>query len=203
MEIVDLTQTDQYSTLWSKTVELISLGNDKLKNNYLNLDPKSFLCLTALIEKEKIICFSALQSNSSRWGEDIVRCSTRMWVHPDFRFSGLTRFTQGRKFLNSYYLIPEQLKKAKTLGYKCVFMSREENPSAFLQWSNLVNRNTGNRFINLLGRYNVCGDVYPIPESCKQYISIDTSNLEALEIWHDNMEKFKIKEDLTHVSMAY
>jgi hypothetical protein len=203
MEIIDLAQTDHYDALWFETVELISLSKDKLKDNYLNLDPKSFLCFTALIDKGKIICFSALQSNSSRWGDDIVRCSTRMWVHPDFRISGLTRFTQGKKFLNSYYLIPEQLKKAKTLGYKCIFMSREENPLAFSQWSDLVNRNTGNRFINLPDRYNVCGNIYPIPESCKQYISIDTSSPEALTLWNNNMEKFRIKEDLTHVSMAY
>jgi len=203
MEIIDLAQTNQYDHLWLETVKLISLSKDKLKDNYLNLNPKSFLCFTALIEDRRIICFSALQSNSDRWGRDIVRCSTRMWIHPDFRFSGLTRFTQGRKFLNSYYLIPEQLKKAKILGYKCVFMSREENPLAFLKWSDLVTRNTGNQFINLSGRYNVCGDVYPVPESCKQYISVDVSNPEALEIWYNNMEKFKVKEDLTHVSMAY
>lgn len=203
MEIIDLAQTDQYDILWSETVKLISLSKDKLKDNYLNLDPKSFLCFMALIDKGKIICFSALQSQSSRWGDDIVRCSTRMWVHPDFRFPGLVRFTQGEKFLNSFYLIPEQLKKAKMLGYKCVFMSREENPLAFSKWSDLVNRNTGNRFINLPDRYNVCGAVYPIPESCKQHISIDTSHPEALSIWYDNMKKFRITKDLTHVSMAY
>jgi hypothetical protein len=101
MEIVDLAQTNRYDGLWSETIELISTSKDKLKNNYLSLDPRSFLSFTALVDKGKIICFSALQSNNDRWGEDIVRCSTRMWVHPDHRFLGLTRFTQGKKFLNS------------------------------------------------------------------------------------------------------
>jgi len=203
MEIVDLAQTNRYDDLWSETIELISTSKDKLKDNYLSLDPRSFLSFTALIHNGKIICFSALQSNNDRWGEDIVRCSARMWVHPDHRFLGLTRFTQGKKFLNSYYLIPEQIKKAKMLGYRCIFMSREENPLAFFKWSDLVNRNAGSGFINLPGRYNVCGNLNPIPESCKQYVSIDTSNSQSLPIWHASMEKFRIKEDLTHVSMAY
>jgi hypothetical protein len=203
MQVIDLVQNDQYSDLWLETIKLISLSDDKLKNNYLDLQPKSFLSFTALINNNQIICFSALQSNKIRWGENIARCSTRMWVHPDFRLRGLTRFTQGKKFLNSYYLIPEQLKKAKSLGYKCVFMSREENPLAFSEWNNLVNRNTGSQFITLSNRYNVCGRLYPIPESCKQFISVDISDPESLKIWNDNMKKFIIKEDLVHASRVY
>jgi hypothetical protein len=203
MVVVDLALTDRFNDLWKKTLLEITQGNDKLKDNYVNLDPKNFLSFTVLIEHQEIICFSALQSAIDRWGLDIARCSTRMWVHPNYRFSGMTKFTQGKKFLNSFYLIPQQLRTANELGYKCVFMSREENPKAFNEWTNLVNRNSSGNFQNLTNRYNVCGSLDPIPESCKQYISINLSNPYALDIWNLNMEKFKIKEDSILGSRVY
>jgi hypothetical protein len=190
--IVDLSTDFGFSTQWSETLELISTGDDKLKNNYINLNPKDFLSFTALIEDNKIICFSALQSAYDRWGPDIARCSTRMWIHPEYRFSGMTKFTKGNKFLNSYYLLPVQFKVARRLGIKCIFMSRESNPNAFDQWTNLVNNNTGRKFRVLEGRYNVCGNLDPIPESCKQIVSLDILDLETLEIWNAYMSKFKI-----------
>jgi len=203
MEIVDLAHTDKFQSHWQEVLEFILTSNDKLKNNYVGLDPKNFLSFTALLDNNKIICFSALQSAVDRWGHDIARCSTRMWVHPDFRFTGMTKFTQGDRFLNSYYLIPKQLEIAKNLKYGCVFMSRESNPRAFVEWSELVNRNTGSRFLNLKNRYNVCGSLNPIPESCKQLISLNYTELGVLDLWNHHMEKFKIREDSTLVSTVY
>lgn len=203
MEIVDLAHTDRFQSNWQEVLRFIAKSSDKLKNNYTQLDPKNFLSFTALLDNNKIICFSALQSAVDRWGHDIARCSTRMWVHQDFRFTGMTRFTQGNRFLNSFYLIPKQLEIAKKLKYSCVFMSRESNPRAFVEWSKLVNKNTGNNFQNLKDRYNVCGSLDPIPESCKQFVSLNFADSSSLDIWNHNMEKFKIKEDSSLDSIGY
>jgi hypothetical protein len=190
--VVDLSVDSKFLNQWDKTLEFISASNDKLKNNYLNLNPKDFLSFTALIDDNKIICFSALQSAEDRWGPKIARCSTRMWIHPEYRFSGMTKFTKGNKFLNSYYLLPVQFSVARRLGIGCVFMSRESTPNAFKHWNDLVNNNTGRKFQMLEDRYNVCGELDPVPESCKQFVSLDLLLSESLDIWKSNMDKFKI-----------
>lgn len=201
--VVDLAETRDYDDLYKKTLDLISIGTDKLKENYLSLSPMDFLSFPAVIENDEIVCFSALQSDIIRWGEKIARCSTRMWIHPTKRFSGMTKFTEGSKFLNSYYCIPIQLEKARNLDYRCVFMSREENPRAFSKWANLVNKNCGTNFICLQERYNVCGKISIVPESCKQYVAVDLSTDESLTVWKTHMEKFSIQEDLITDSTLY
>jgi len=203
MVVVDLSLTDEFQDAWLKVLKFISNSNDKLKNNYIDLDPKKFLSFTALLNDDQIIGFSGLQSSFERWGPNIVRCSTRMWIHPNYRSTGMTKFTQGDKFLNSFYLIPKQLEIAKKLKYSCVFMSRESNPRAFAEWSKLVNRNTGSNFQNLKDRYNVCGSLDTIPESCKQFISLNFVDSSSLDIWNHSMEKFKIKEDSVLDSIEY
>jgi len=192
--VVDLSINDDYDDLWKNVIKKVSIGSDKLKENYINLNPKDFPCFTAVIENNEIVCFSALQLSLKKWGRDIGRCSTRMWIAPEKRFNGMTKFSSGPKFLNSYYCLPLQIKKSKDLGIKCLFMSREENPKAFKKWAQLVNNNCGTNFVCLEGRYNVCGNLNPVPESCKQYISLDISDDESLSIWKDNMEKFFIEE---------
>lgn len=194
MLVVDLTDSRDYDSLYFKTIELIKSSNDKLRSNYLSVFPTDFLSFPAIIENDEIICFSALQTNIDRWGEKIARCSTRMWIHPKKRFVGMTKFTKGSKFLNSFYCIPLQLEKAKKYGYKSIFMSREENPRAFKKWTELVNYNCGTNFIFLPYRYNVCGNLDPVPESCKQFVAVEGSE-ESLFIWHNNMNKFLIQQD--------
>lgn len=195
MLVVDISKDRQFDSIWEKTLEKIALGDDRLKSNYTTLDPTSFACFTALIDKDEIVCFSALQISSKKWGDKIARCSTRMWISPEKRFNGMTKFSHGSKFLNSYYCLPLQIAEAKKLGIECLFMSRDENPIAFAKFSELVNNNCGTQFICLKDRYNVCGNLNPIPHSCKQYISIDMSLDNSLKIWNNNMERFCLKED--------
>jgi hypothetical protein len=192
MQIIELANSSLHLDKWQKTLEYIEKSHDQLKHNYLNLDFESFLSFQAVVEDDEIICFSGLQSNNEKWGPLILRCSSRMWVHPDYRQPGLKKFTQGNKFLNSYYLIPNQLKLAKDLGYRCVFMSREKNPRAFKEWTDLVNRNAESNFVVLPNRYNVCGQQHNITESCKQSISLNYSDIDSVDIWNTYMAKHLI-----------
>jgi hypothetical protein len=191
--VIDLSNNNDYDDLWKNVIKRISKSSDKLKNNYINLNPKDFPCFTAIIENNEIVCFSALQIDLKKWGQNIARCSTRMWIAPEKRFNGMTKFSSGSKFLNSYYCLPLQIQKSKDLGIKCLFMSREENPKAFGKWAQLVNNNCRTNFIFLEDRYNVCGNLNPIPVSCKQYICLDISNNESLSVWKKNMQKFFIE----------
>lgn len=195
MEVIDISINRSFDLLWKDTLKKIEASDDHLKENYLGLDPRKFECFTILVDQDQIICFSALQISPDRWGNKIARCSTRMWIAPEQRFYGMTKFSSGPKFLNSYYCLPLQIKKSQDMGIECLFMSREENPKAFSKWSGLVNANCGTNFICLDHRYNVCGRLNPVPESCKQYISLDFSNESSIDVWNKNMQKFLIRED--------
>jgi len=192
MQIIELANSSLHLDKWQRVLDYIEKSHDELKDNYLNLDLDSFLSFQAVVKDDEIICFSGLQASEEKWSPLILRCSSRMWVHPDYRQPGLKKFTQGNKFLNSYYLIPKQLKLAKDLGYRCVFMSREKNSRAFAEWTNLVNRNTGSNFLVLPNRYNVCGHQHTDTESCKQLISLDHSNSDSVDIWNTYMAKHLI-----------
>lgn len=188
MKVVDLAEEfETYSNLWNDTLSLIAQSNDRLKNNYLDIDPRKYISFTALIENNKIVCFSALESNPEKWGDKIVRCSSRMWIHPNYRFVGAVKFTRGSKFLNSYYCLPVQLKIAESLGYECVFMSRDKNKRAFESWNQLVNNNCGSDFKLTDKKYDLGG-------GSVQLVSIDHSNAEAVGRWNKNMKDFIITD---------
>lgn len=190
MQIIDLAETSEYDDIWFKTLDMISSSKDELKDNYQDLCPQNFLSFPAVFENNEIICFSGLQADPRKWGTSIARVSSRMWIHPDYRFQGMAKFTEGPRFLNSYYCIPLQIEKAKELGYECLFMSRERNKTAFEEFGNLVNRNTGSNFVLLEKRYNVCGNDH----RCLQHILLDINGSSLLE-WDKNMSKHK-DEDL-------
>lgn len=195
MQVIELSNNKLHIDKWQRVLEYIESSNDRLKDNYLNLDPSSFISFQAVVKDDNIICFSGLQSSVEKWGPYILRCSSRMWVHPEYRFTSLTKFTRGNKFLNSYYIIPSQLKLASDLGFKCVFMSREKNPRGFVEWANLVNNNAGASFEVLPDVYNVCGFQDPVPMSCKQRVALNYTN-EALDIWNQYMSEYVITDSI-------
>lgn len=176
--------------LWDEYQTQIINSTDPLIGNYRNLNPKTFACFPAVIEQNKIVCFSALQVD--KWGPNIGRCSTRMWIHPDYRLSGMTKFSGGNKFLNTTYCLPVQFEEAKKLGIDCLFISREGNRLGFQQYLNLIKINCGYQFILEENQYNVCKVENPIPESCKQFIAICPLTEKGYDAWKDCMDKFKL-----------
>jgi hypothetical protein len=131
--------------LWNKCQNFIKDSADNLKNNYINILPTNYVSFPVVIIDNKIVCFSALEVNESRWGKGIGRCSTRLWIHPDYRHSG--KFTGGDKFLNTTYCLPIQLAKAKLIGLDCVFISREDNLKGFEEYRKLIKINSKTDFI--------------------------------------------------------
>jgi hypothetical protein len=180
--------TGQYSDLWNDVQREISKSNDKLKNNYVDLDPTKFVTFPAVVKNDMLICFSALQMEH-RWGPKIARCSTRMWIHPEYRFTGMTRFTGGPKFLNTTYCLPVQLRKAKELNLDCIFISREDTPNAFAEYIKLVKINTAETFVLLDSMVNVCG-INPVPDSCRQYVAVNYLTDNGSVSWDSTMKQF-------------
>ena len=159
----------------------------------INLDPREFVSFPVVIIDNKIVCFSALQINEERWGKGIGRCSTRMWIHPDYRH-GLTKFTGGNKFLNTTYCLPLQLAAAKLNNLDCVFISREHNLLGFAEYSKLIKINCNTGFLLESKKYNVCGSLDPVPDSCKQWVMIHYLTDNGEECWNRNMKKYVLQE---------
>jgi len=180
--------------LWDNCQQYILESNDQLKDNYINLDPRDFLCFPVVIIDKIIVCFSALQINEERWGKGIGRCSTRMWIHPDYRH-GLTKFNGGNKFLNTTYCLPLQLAAAKLNNLDCVFISREHNLLGFVEYAKLIKINCNTNFYLESTRYNVCGSLDPIPESCKQWVMVHHLTTGGSALWEQQMKKFILFEN--------
>lgn len=187
MVVIDLIKQPNHH-LWGCVLDEIQYGNDSLKENYLSIDFSQFLSFPCVIENDRVIAFSGLQYDESKWGPGIGRCSSRMWIHPEYRISNLKKFKGGPQFLNSYYIVPMQIKRAKDYNLQCIFVSREHNKNGFDQYLKLLHTNTGYMFTSLKNRYWVCGDSRL--SSCLQYVGVCDLNSMNNERWHANMFKF-------------
>ena len=116
-----------------------------------------------------------------------------MWIHPDYRH-GLTKFTGGNKFLNTTYCLPLQLAAAKLNNLDCVFISREHNLLGFAEYSKLIKINCNTGFLLESKKYNVCGSLDPVPDSCKQWVMIHYLTDNGEECWNRNMKKYVLQE---------
>jgi len=188
-EIIDITKDRSIDSLWFSTLEEISQGSDKLKNNYKEIDLSMFISFHVAVDQNKILGFSGLQYMPSRWGSKIARCMSRFYLRPDFRH-GYSLF---QKPLLTETVLPMQIRDAQAADLDIVFMSREKGRSSFEKSIDyLRSKNSMINFSILDDRYNVCGCMEPIPESCKQYISIMYLNNFGKETWNLDMLKHRI-----------
>ena len=184
MIVVDLSQTVEYQDLWHSFKMSMLNSNDHLYENYLELDPRSFECFPAVIENNNIICFSGLQIDHAQWGSKVARCSTRLWIHPDHRQKGMSKFNGGHKFLNTTYCLPLQIKKAGELGVDCLFISREKNKIGFREYLKLININCHRNFILEESKYCI--------SSCNQFVAVCPLTDQGLKVWSSEMSKYKL-----------
>lgn len=192
--VSDLTVDHTFLHLWDEVLEIAEASNDKLRGNYIGLDPASFLSLPVVIHENKIVTFSGLQYMPDRWGPKIGRCNSRFWRRPDFRWKGGLKLTKGEKFLNTLYSLPLQIQKAKEAKLDCLFISREDYRKAFQMYLNLVKENTDKEFLLEDQQYNVCGHQDPIPPSCVQHVAILHLSARGPKVWKKFMEPFKIHD---------
>ena len=184
IQVIDLSKQFEYLDLWYESIDYICETAGSLKDNYSNLDPIEFECFTAVVEDNTILCFSALQLSQDNWGSRIGRCSTRMWVHPNYRLPGMKKFVGGDKFLNTTYCLPIQIEQAKSLGLDCIFVSREDNLLGFNEYINLIIINTGTEFIMLPEKYKVF--------EVEQYVAVGMLTANGKTEWNKSMEQFKL-----------
>lgn len=185
ISVIDLATTNEYDSQWTEFLVHTSLSTDALAENYLELIPQNFLSFPTVIKDNKIICFSGLQIDNNKWGPGLARCSARLWIHPDYRQKGLSKFSGGNKFLNTFYCLPAQIKKAREENIKCLFISREHNLKGFKEYIKLIKINCNEEFILQESRYNVSGSSN---QPCNQYVAILPLTTDGQQVWNDNMQ---------------
>lgn len=195
MKTVDLI-TDPQPELWARCMDVIYRSADPLRENYLNLKFDEFLSLPAVINNDRIVCFSGLQYNERKWGKGVARASSRMWIHPAYRHTGITKFAGGPRFLNTTYCLPIQWDVALNSNIDVLFISRENNLLAFQQYLNLVKINCNHIFNLQPTMYNVCGPQATVPDSCRQYVAVHYLTEQGATRWTNNMDSYKLTEYL-------
>lgn len=191
MKIIDFCK-EYDDHLWKQTLDIIVNSNDELKDNYISLTPDDFVCWPVLVNNDEIVCFSGLQANCERWGDQFARINSRFFISPKYRHQTPGKLTDCKKFLNTRHLLPIQIYKAKELGFAGIFMSREgDHKRVFEKYVDLAYKNTGYCFNVLADRYNVCGHLSPVPESCKQWIAVHCFNNNS-NTWNQHMKQFKV-----------
>ena len=195
MKVVDLVK-DPQPILWQACVDAISQSRDPLRGNYSKIKFDEFLSFPAVVDQDQIVCFSGLQYSERKWGQGIARASSRMWIHPEYRHPGLTKYSGGAKFLNTTYCLPRQFAVAKENNIDCIFISRETNPRGFEQYLKLIEINCNYKFTLLSYFYNVCGPQIKVPESCRQYVAVHYATEQGHNIWQDTMDDYRLTECL-------
>jgi len=90
--------------------------------------------------------------------------------------------------------LPLQLAAAKLNNLDCVFISREHNLLGFAEYSKLIKINCNTGFLLESKKYNVCGSLDPVPDSCKQWVMIHYLTDSGEECWNRNMKKYVLQE---------
>jgi len=172
-------QTDINSKLkkdWKKLQDEILHSKDKLKENYIALNPNDFVDFTLVVsENHEIEAFAAVQEKKIWNG--FKRIATRLYIRPKFRKtvqegSALDQYT--RKTSYTALLINYQYQKFKN---DPIFISRECTYKSFERFIKIFDLH--NKFQVMDGRYQVCGIDSKNPK-CIQKICVSNNSLKHI-----------------------
>ena len=164
---------DKFEKLWIDCMSFIEkeCRSDKLYENYLNIDLGRFLSLAIVIENDKIIAFGGAEVNQSRWGDNVSRVLSRFWISPTHRHQ-IVSINSSKNY--SPLILDINLKSLRNHEkIKLAMITlQDDGKNSFKRIIDIANTVTENKFQILEGKFNVCGILNPVPESCKQMIGI-------------------------------
>lgn len=160
---------------WTTCLEKIKKygSKDRLFENYINLDPSKFLYFSLVLQNNEIISFGAIEYSPHKWGENLCRVLSRFWIDPEYRSQSLTRWsTTSTRY--SPLVLQHQLAYLETNKQIEIAMITREGryKKSFVEIVRLANSVSKNKFAILDGRYNVCGNLDHVPDSCVQMVAM-------------------------------
>ena len=157
---------------WLRLQKEIRYSSDKLKENYIGLEPESFLYFNLIVSETSEIKAFAGVAQKDIW-QGFNRICTRLFIRPKFRKmesqgSALDQYTNITSYTTA--LIDYQLNKFKE---KDLFISRE---CTFRSFAKFLRTFDLNRRMTLLdGFYKVCGLESTNPK-CVQKICVSNNS---------------------------
>lgn len=200
IKVYDLvnSQSEETEALFSEALAEINSDNFKLKENYTGIDLADFYSFILVTYKNKFFGFSGLQKRAE--SPFLARANTRLYTASEFRTDSMGTANARRtdlpiqlQYPSAYIFLPEQLKIARSLKLKAVFISRQfpEKHRSFKAIFNKMNSQLSNedKFLFLEKIYNTCHS--PEAISCWQMVMINylcsTFSLEEFENYFLNM----------------
>ena len=184
IQVVDMCLDRTCDSLWAKEIESIKNSNEEFKENYTSINFEDFKSFTVLILDNEVVAFSGLQYSSERWGNNTARIFSRFYIAPKYRH-GANLLTDD---LYTKYMLPLQLRAARSIGLSSVFISRENGLQSFNRYISHINNTIADTdFTMLSGRYDVCGIENPVPDSCKQFIALKLLSDNGKREWNTKM----------------
>lgn len=163
-----------FEPLWNDCISFIKKEclSDKLYENYLNIDLTRFLSMAIIVVEGKIVCFGGAEINVDRWGKNLSRVLSRFWISPEYRHRLVRKDADGKNF--SPFILEKNLEALKVYPeIKAVMITREGNgKKSFSRIIDIANTVVKKPFVILDEKHNVCGNLCPVPESCRQMIAL-------------------------------
>lgn len=161
---------------WKLLQKEIEFTNDKLRDNYIGIDPNSFLDFNIVLsDNNEIEAFAAVQDKECWNG--FKRIATRLYIRPRFRKSvqegsSLNQYTKKTSY--TALLIDYQY---NNYSNDCIFLSRE---CTFRSFERFIERfDLKNKFIVADGLYRVCG-IDSVNPKCIQKIAVTRNSMSHL-----------------------
>lgn len=216
IKIYDLVNnySKQSSLLLATALEEINSNKFKLKENYKEISLENFYSFIIITYQDKFFGFSGLQKRAE--SPFLARANTRLYTALEFRTNSLGKENARRadlpiqlQYPSAYIFLPEQLKVARSLNLKAIFISRQfpEKHRSFKAIFQKMNSQMSNenQFIFLEKIYNTCHD--PNAISCWQMVMINylcsAFSLEEFEKLFLKMTYFEWKEKFLQNSNKY
>lgn len=161
--------------LWNDCISFIKkeCRSDKLYKNYINIDLKRFLSMAIVVVDDRIICFGGAEINVNRWGPNLSRVLSRFWISPEYRHR-LVKVDNNTEINFSPLILDKNITALiNHPEIKAAMITREgDGKNSFFRIVDIANTAVKKPFVILEEKHNVCGDVCPIPDSCKQMIAL-------------------------------
>lgn len=128
--------------------------------------------MAVIVVDDKIICFGGAEINLDRWGPNLSRVLSRFWISPNHRHRLVKVDNIGVNF--SPIILEKNLSALENHPeIKAAMITREgSGKNSFSRIVEISNTAVKKPFVILDKKYNVCGNLSPVPDSCKQMIAL-------------------------------
>jgi len=135
-QLYDKISGQKYTKELTSLLNEFSNSNDKLANNYRDVNFDDFLNYSIIVCENKIVAFSSIL-NRNYWSKNVARIFNRFWRNKNYSWSNPTFGILSQLMYN------HQVKYCEDEGFDYIFISTEKTPKHLQRWSQQANQYDG------------------------------------------------------------